>query len=331
MPKSTLAIALLVPLGLAARVAPAVARPAGPPSTVAPECGCRDVSGTYTGTWGDTTLQQQGTHVTGTYAFDDGRIDGERDGDTLRFTWTESQGSGRGVFQLLPDGSMQGTWGQGDSATSGGAWVLTPSTSGITSVGPKDGAWTWGLRIPWDAQFTPHNISMGVIGVTLDVGKHLASSRWYLGGSAEYELEADMMPPDPDGPSMFNRLRAGGEARYYFGDGIATVSVNDGPEVPVPRHNWIGFRGGAESFDGFSHLGEFADVTLGWDANLGDTAFGMTLTGGVSIEPSSVFPGNAQNDPTDEGWDGTSTGAALPPTPASYMSPYLALGIHLQF
>src|SRR5262249_32142419 len=156
------------------------------------------------------------------------------------------------------------------------------------------------------------------IGVTLDVGNHLASSRWYLGGSAEYELEVDMTPPDspaiPDGPSTFHRLRAGGEARYYFDDGTGAVSVNDGPEGPGPRRDWIGFRGGAESFDGFSHLGEFADVTVGWDVDLGGTAFGMTLTGGVSIEPSSVFPGNAQSDPT---------GADPQPTPASYTSPYL--------
>ena len=48
-----------------------------------------DVSGTYSSTWGAMTLQQSGTHVTGTYAYHDGRIDGTLDGNTLRFAWTE--------------------------------------------------------------------------------------------------------------------------------------------------------------------------------------------------------------------------------------------------
>jgi hypothetical protein len=145
-----------------------------------------------------------------------------------------------------------------------------------------------------------------------------------------------MTPPDslamsPSAPAGWNRLRLGGEARYYLGDGTASLSVNDGPDIPVPRHNWIGIRAGTESIDEFAHRGEFADLTFGWDADLGRTAFGMTLTAGVSVEPSSVFPGNAQNDPADINWDGNSTGAGQQPTPATYVSPYIAVGIHLQF
>lgn len=316
MAKPNLVVLALIPAALAARAAAA------------------DVTGTYTGTWGDTTLRQDGDHVTGAYAYDDGRIDGELDGDTLRFAWTEDSGSGRGVFQVLPDGSMQGTWGSGDSDSDGGAWVLSPSSAAIASVGPADGAWTWGLRVPWNVQFTPHNISMGAIGATLDVGKHLARSRWYLGGSAEVELEVDMMPPDStalDGPAAWARLRLGGEARYYLGDGTASVSVNDGPEIPVPRHDWIGLRAGAESIDELAHVGQFADLTYGWDADLGGTAVGMTLTGGVSRDPSAAFPGNAQNDPAATDWQGNPTAEAMQPTPAMYVAPYIAMGIHLQF
>ena len=63
-----------------------------------------DVSGTYASTWGAMTLQQDGTHVTGTYAYHDGRIDGTVDGNTLQFSWQEDDGAGRGElvspFQL---------------------------------------------------------------------------------------------------------------------------------------------------------------------------------------------------------------------------------------
>jgi hypothetical protein len=331
MPKSPLVAALLVPLGLAALAAPAAAQ-AGPPGTVAP-CGCPDVNGTYGGTWGATTLRQEGAHVTGRYAYQNGAIDGQLDGDTLHFTWTEDDSAGRGVFRVVPDGTLVGTWGMGDSETSGGDWVLTPSANAGASGGapttPTTG-WIWGLRFPWDVQMTPHNISMGVIGVTLDVGERVAGSRWYIGGSASYELEADMTPPEAsptsDSVGAFNRLRVGGEARVYFGEGTAALTVNDGDPVPVPRHDWLGLRGGAESFDGFSHTGEFADLTFGWDADLGGVAVGMTLTGGASVEPSAAFPGNAQNDPGAQSWDGTPTTAT---TPATYVSPYIEMGIHL--
>jgi hypothetical protein len=326
MPKSALVVALLVPLGVAARVAPAAAQ-AGPPSTVEP-CACRDVTGSYTGTWGAMTLQQQGTHVTGRYAYQGGALDGTLDGDTLRFTWVEDDGAGHGVFQVMPDGSMQGTWGIGDSETDGGPWVISRSSSAeATAPDAPASGWTWGLRVPWNVQFTPHNISMGAIGLTLDVGKRFAGSSWYLGGSAEWEAEVDMTPPDSvDGPAGWNRLRLGGEARYYLGDGTASVSVNDGPEIPVPRHDWIGLRAGTESIDEFAHRGEFADLTYGWDADVG-IGIGMTLTAGVSVEPSSVFPGNAANDPGNIDFQGKQ----IESQPATYVSPYLAMGIHLQF
>jgi hypothetical protein len=44
--------------------------------------------------------------------------------------------------------------------------------------------------------------------------------------------------------------------------------------------------------------------------------------------PSAVFPGNAQNDPADATWDGAQASAT---TPATYVSPYVAMGIHLGF
>ena len=276
-----------------------------------------DLSGDYTGTWGSTTLHQQGDHVSGTYAHDDGEIDGQLDDGRLRFTWREDRGRGRGTFVVEADGTLRGTWGYGDEETGGGDWQLAPMRSG-----PKAGL-ELGLRFSWDGQITPNNASMGVIGVGLDLGEHLGRSRWYIGVSGEYELEADMEPPENEsGSGMFSRFRGGGEARYYFHDGLAGVSINDGPEEAVPRHDWFGLRGGAESFDGFTHTGEFVDVTYGWDASLGQIALGMCLTAGVSVEPSAVFPGTAMS--TTPSTDGAAT-----TTPATYYSPYFALGIHV--
>jgi hypothetical protein len=255
------------------------------------------VAGAYTGTWGPTTLEQDGAHVSGAYAYDDGRIAGTLDGDTLRFSWTEDAGAGRGVFEVMPDGTLRGTWGTGDSDSNGGAWELDPASAR---------RWERGFRFPWDVTFTPGNISMGAFGVGLDEGRHLG--RGYLGVSAEWELEVNMSAAGLDAPSGWSRLRGGVEARHYLGDGLAAVTVNDEPAGFATTHEWIGARGGVESYDLLSHAGAFAEAELGWDADLGGTELGMLFTAGASREPKAAF--GVRED-------------------GAYVSPYVALGIHL--
>ena len=89
------------------------------------------VSGAYTSNWGAVTLHQQGDHITGTYVFQDGRLDGTLDGNMLRYKWTEKDGSGRGVFVVASDGELIGTWGVGADDIGGGGWRLMPGKSAI--------------------------------------------------------------------------------------------------------------------------------------------------------------------------------------------------------
>ncbi len=88
--------------------------------------------GGWSSDFGTITFQQQGNQVSGAYAYTNsgaqvqGRISGTITGNRLDFAWEESPGgagSGHGSFLMSADGaSFTGSWGQGDSTTSGGKW-----------------------------------------------------------------------------------------------------------------------------------------------------------------------------------------------------------------
>ncbi len=124
----------------------------------------------FTGTYhsqeiGEVNLEQTGNTVVGTYEYDRascharGHIEGEAEGNLMRFHWTEDQRQcgilsvppGRGYFLFWKDSvhnsRASGEWGYGDAETGGGRWNLfrlpnhahstpasTPSSSGGSST-----------------------------------------------------------------------------------------------------------------------------------------------------------------------------------------------------
>jgi hypothetical protein len=103
-----------------------------PPGPSTPPVVASDWNGGWATNFGTLTIYQQGTHVTGGYVYDNGgaqvqgSIEGEVIGAQLDFGWSEGPGgagAGHGVFTMNSDGkSFAGTWGQGESRTSGGNW-----------------------------------------------------------------------------------------------------------------------------------------------------------------------------------------------------------------
>jgi hypothetical protein len=269
-----------------------------------------DATGTYSSTWGAMTMQQQGTHVTGSYAYHAGTIDGTLDGNTLRFTWHEDDGSGEGILVRASGGSWIGSWGTTDDH-SGGAWQLAPIAPGTTPIlaasnapaqaattdGPKAGSLSFELSLPFDVTFGNGPTLMGVGGLGVGLGKRV-SDNWYLGGTADVEEEVNMSGGG-NGPDGFLRLRAGGEARYVFNHGTGEASVNCGPEFPVPRTDWVAFRAGAETLDEGTSYGTYGDVSIGTDFWLGSTQFSMYLQGGASIEPTATYEGSTSTTTDD--------------------------------
>ncbi len=71
-------------------------------------------------------LQQSGDVVTGTYDYDNGRIEGTVAGNVLSGTWTQSATSGPFQFQLADDcNSFEGSWRFSSSGGWDGNWAGT--------------------------------------------------------------------------------------------------------------------------------------------------------------------------------------------------------------
>lgn len=84
-------------------------------------------SGTWETTYGTMWLEQKGTRVTGTYTTNDGTINGEIEGEDLRFVWFERANGtgGRALVRLAPDGmSFSGPWyTHGNADSPSGTWT----------------------------------------------------------------------------------------------------------------------------------------------------------------------------------------------------------------
>lgn len=100
-----------------------------PPPTAAPEPEEKiaDFRGTYVSNWGKAKCTQVKRNVNCLYAGKSGSMDckviGEKD---LECDWDEPGASGKAKLAKKDDGKISGTWGNGSSATNGGAWVFKP-------------------------------------------------------------------------------------------------------------------------------------------------------------------------------------------------------------
>lgn len=88
-----------------------------------------NVTGEYTSNWDDVSLVQTGTRVSGQYVCcGGGTIEGTIiEGRVIRFHWSEPRGAGEGMglWTIKKDGTLDGTWGHGQSENNGGPWTLT--------------------------------------------------------------------------------------------------------------------------------------------------------------------------------------------------------------
>jgi hypothetical protein len=134
-------------------------------STANIDPGTMPESGTYTGVYfspqyGEMHLVQNGTAVVGKYKKDErsGKIQGEAEGDVLRFEWTEykamvsnrpQETRGHGYFRYMIDASngdhiLKGRWGLNDENDTGGEWNAYKSRTREPDLDSVDGEPTSG-------------------------------------------------------------------------------------------------------------------------------------------------------------------------------------------
>ncbi len=135
------------------------------------------------------TPESDGT-LSGTYA--DGVLTCARpDAKGITCKWYEASNEGRAAFVRKDDGTLEGTWGTGESIDDGGAWTLVPLVRGA-GLG---GAWhtNWGIAHVTD---TGHGIHVDYVRGTMDceprASQHLRCD-WSEGsasGRAELVIES---------------------------------------------------------------------------------------------------------------------------------------------
>jgi hypothetical protein len=142
-----LAAAGCAPLGGPVPAADVAAMPAAPPAAMpdpprdaAPSPPRSALAGDYTSDWGPVRIDGDGDSISAAYG--GGVMSCAARGDRVDCSWFEASGGGRAVFQRSGDGTLSGTWGNGTSATDGGAWSLTPLRGGgLTGIYESN----WGL------------------------------------------------------------------------------------------------------------------------------------------------------------------------------------------
>jgi hypothetical protein len=199
------------------------------------------------------------------------------------------------------------------------ATVIVP---GVGVAPPHAGTWTLGIRYPWDVQSLPDGVVIGLGGLGLSFGAHL-TPHLYLGACAESEA---VTRASGNAASQYDRLRAGGEARLYFHDGTASSPPEGSPWGPVPRHDWLGARYGVETFDQGTHVGRFADATVGTDIVLGAVGVSLYVSAGVSWEQPAAF-----GDPAPVVNAFVRSASLGAPSGDRTTSPYIAFGMGVVF
>jgi hypothetical protein len=163
------------------------------------------------------------------------------------------------------------------------AGVLTPPL-------PSVGSWSCAMGFPLEAAFGDSHALFG-FGVSLDLSNRV-TDRVYVGGSAELGLVLNARTDD-DSPAdpMLVRGRLGVDARFNFQDGTSTIMRRYAPAFELARRDWIGARAGLETLDFGSTIGQFAELSLGMDRQLGNTQVGPYISAGLSFEPARAYGG----------------------------------------
>lgn len=116
-----------------------------PVQAAATDLGTYSWAGEWTTSWGDMTLTQTGSKVTGTYTYDQGKISGTVSGNILTGTWSEAPSyapphdAGEVEFVMSEDGkSFTGKWRYGSEGDWGNWDGGIRKTDVILASTPKD-------------------------------------------------------------------------------------------------------------------------------------------------------------------------------------------------
>lgn len=86
-----------------------------------------NIDGVWDSTYGEVSITQRGNRIHGEYqCCGGGTLDGYITGSVVKFHWREPHGAGEGegVWRRSNDGTLQGSWGVGQSDNDGSTWKM---------------------------------------------------------------------------------------------------------------------------------------------------------------------------------------------------------------
>lgn len=87
-----------------------------------------NIAGTWDSTYGEVSLTQTGNRISGQYpCCGGGTLEGRIvEGAVVKFRWSEPRGAGEGegIWRIKGDGTLDGSWGHGQSDNDGSEWKL---------------------------------------------------------------------------------------------------------------------------------------------------------------------------------------------------------------
>ncbi len=143
-------------------------------------------AGTWKTNWGDMTLTQNGSSVSGSYNWNGGKISGTVSGNVLSGTWTQTNGKGKFRFVMSSDGkAFTGTYGYNDAEPKSGSWDGTRDKASVIDNGDKKPSASLS-NVKWDSSSNKLSFTIKFANVQKDAWVGIVPS-----GTADKEDTAD--------------------------------------------------------------------------------------------------------------------------------------------
>lgn len=206
----------------------------------------QDISGTYSTTYSDFHVRQQGTALSGCYEYNDGLLNGAIEGRVMKITWQEgAESTGPAILVFAPDGkSFKGFWWHNNAhGAPSGSWDGTRTADTVGTCPHWSGSLAGELRkeLQNTGRARVYGIRFGLDSADIEMESHpiLAEIIEVLNSDATLRLSIEGHT-DATGSTAHNQTlsekRALSVKNYLVGKGIEDgrlTTAGFGPGQPV--------------------------------------------------------------------------------------------------
>ncbi|GET34592.1 hypothetical protein PbJCM13498_34550 [Prolixibacter bellariivorans] len=221
----------------------------------------KSVAGVYKSDFNELTLYVNGNHVTGTYKFKGGKVDGTLSGHTLTGTWSQSNGKGKLIFVFNNDFSaFTGKWGYNNDTPSGkwnGTKIAGGSNAGSTSSTPVSSV-SGNSKIAGVYSTDFKNMTLTISG------NHVTGTYEHAGGRIDGTLSGHTLT------GTWTQTNGKGKLVFVFNNDFSAFTGKWGYNNDAPTSKWNGTKTGSSGSTAASSSTQTSlpiNVIGSWSAN----------------------------------------------------------------